>query len=223
VGRAPGFKQAPPATYLDLLFDGGRRNQQWCDFFVSEDRSAPSSKDQATAAKLNPPPATRYGEAPAAVSSRALLRGVQQPARIARRPDGDPRLLRVDGKRGSKTAEGPPTSSTSIVLGPPGFDFGTGGPCLRMGIRGRDGDSRWPKHLGPTDRRRSFGLQTTRFFPNFFFPGRPAWPLSPANNPRLQTAIRSTFLTRSAGLTRVITGNKTIEVDPCGRGKAGPP
>ena len=200
-GTAPASRSSS-SNYTDLLFDPAA-NAEWCEFIAEKIRGIVDDPETAEQADPEGPPLRREA---AAVRHR-LLRGVQPAERLARRPRGRRRSLRMT-EHGIETADG--VREFDIVVWATGFDFGTGA-LSRMGIRGRDGlalDDHWAD--GPTT---FLGVQTTGF-PNFFFPGGPH--AAAGNNPRYN-GDQVDFVTDTLVYARD-HGYDTIEVDRRGRG-----
>ena len=168
--NSPGFSKLT-SNYIDMMTEP--RGQRRVVRVHGRARSAASSTIPATADKLIPKDHRLRREAPA-VRDR-LLRGVQQPERVARRSR---RRRRSCGspRPGIETADG--LREFDIIVWATGFDFGTGA-LNRLGVRGRDGlalEEYWVD--GPIT---FLGIQC-RGFPNFFFPGGPHG--ASGNNPR---------------------------------------
>jgi cation diffusion facilitator CzcD-associated flavoprotein CzcO len=165
---SPGFMKLT-SNYSDLLFNR-EANREWSDFIAGKIRGI--VRDPVTAERLIP---TDH------------LFGEKRPPFVIGYYEAfnDPKVRLVDLREspivrmtetGIETTDG--GREHDIVVWATGFDFGTGA-LLRMGIRGRGGQSlaeHWAD--GPTT---FLGLQT-RGFPNLFFPGGPH--AAAGNNPR---------------------------------------
>src|SRR6476661_908488 len=165
---SPGFSKLT-ANYTDLMLDDAA-NAAWCEFVRARIRAIVD--DPATAAKLIPTD-HRFGE-----KRPPFVTGYYE---MFNRPDVDlvdlheTPIVRVT-EHGIETTAG--EREFDVLVWATGFDFGTGA-LMRMGIRGRDGETlvdHWAD--GPT----TFLGIATHGFPNLFFPGGPH--AAAGNNPR---------------------------------------
>ena len=174
--NSPGFSKLT-SNYTDLLFDPAA-NAEWCEFVAEKIRGIVADPDDRGEADPEGPPVRREA---AAVRHR-LLRGVQQPERLARRPEARRRSC-ASPRPGSR----PPTacaSSTSSC----GRPASTSAPArsTRMGIRGRDGArARRPLGRRPEDVPRRPDHRASRTSS------------SPAGRTRRPATTRATTATRS--------------------------
>ena len=196
-GTAPASSKLT-SNYIDLLFNHAA-NDEWCEFIAEKIREHRRRSRDRGAADPEGPPVRREA---AAVRHR-LLRGVQRPERVARRPPRDADRAR-DRDAASRPTDG--VREFDIIVWATGFDFGTGaltawGSAAATGSRSTD---HWAD--GPTT---FLGVQT-RGFPNFFFPGGPH--AAAGNNPRYN-GDQVDFVTDTLVYARD-HGYDVIEVEP---------
>jgi cation diffusion facilitator CzcD-associated flavoprotein CzcO len=194
--RSPGFAKLS-SNYADVLFDHAA-NAEWCEFIARKIRSI--VEDPAVADLLIPKDHGFGERRPPFVTGYYEMYNDPGVSLVDLRHTP---IVRVT-EHGIETTDG--EREFDIIVWATGFDFGTGA-LLRMGIRGRDGqtlEDHWSD--GP---KTFLGIQTTGF-PNFFFPGGPH--AAAGNNPRYN-GDQVEFITGALTFVRD-HGFDTIEVGP---------